>query len=512
MTATSDLQVLPDILRLGEGRFADAVALSSLSQPQSSLSYARLAARARNGAARLAAQGLTPGARVVLLFEGRPDCAAALFAILEAGLVAVPLLPDTPSEAVACLARKIGAAAVVSSERLEEPAANLRRLSVKELLEPIDRPVETGRAKPEDLALLAFTSGTTRGAKAVALSHANLIGNLRAALSLRRAEPGDALLSMLPPAHLFELVTGLFCPLSCGARVVYAGAQPPNRLVAALAAERITHALVVPALLELLLREGLDGRLDAAGDLHDLPPARLRAAFRQRVSESFGTLICGGGALDPAWSPVCTALGLDLDVGYGLTEAGPMVALGRSGACPPGSVGRPLPGVEVRLGARQEILIRGPGVMQGYAGDPAATAEALAGGWLHSGDTGRLDDDGFLYVTGRLKEAMVTAAGLTLYPDEVEPHYRDPLFAEVCAVPFRGPQGNDIPILVVVPALSEVSDAEVERTFRRLRAAAPSRFRLTAVRRLTGRLPRTPLGKIRRRDLARHLERREETA
>ncbi|HMF11103.1 MAG TPA: class I adenylate-forming enzyme family protein, partial [Gemmataceae bacterium] len=202
------------------------------------------------------------------------------------------------------------------------------------------------------------------------------------------------------------------------------------------------------------------------------------------------------------------AVGLQLEVGYGLTEASPIVSAGLASECPPGSSGRPLPGVEVRIGDDREILIRGSNVMRGYYRDADSTAAALKDGWLHTGDHGRLDADGFLFVTGRLKEALVTAAGETLYPEDVEPYYASPLFAEHCVTGLPGPHGNDVPTLFVVPAAPDAGEKELRRALDDLRAAAPPRFRVAGMVRVDGPLPRTALGKVRRRFLAQQIQTR----
>jgi long-chain acyl-CoA synthetase len=148
--------------------------------------------------------------------------------------------------------------------------------------------------------------------------------------------------------------------------------------------------------------------------------------------------------------------------------------------------------------------------MRGYFKDPQTTAATLNDGWLRTGDHGRLDTDGYLFVTGRFKEAMVTAAGETIYPDEVEPHYESPLFTELCVTALRGEDGNDVPTLFVVSASPELPDEELRKLFASLRASAPARFRVEQWIRLNNALPRTASGKIRRRLLARQFNNREE--
>jgi long-subunit acyl-CoA synthetase (AMP-forming) len=151
------------------------------------------------------------------------------------------------------------------------------------------------------------------------------------------------------------------------------------------------------------------------------------------------------------------------------------------------------------VGADGEILLRGPTIARGYHRDPEATRAAFADGWLRTGDRGVLDTHGFLSITGRLKEVMVTAAGETIYPEEIEPYYASPCFAERCVAGRPGPDGNDLPTLFVVPASAGPSEADLAAVFHQLRASAPARLRLDRMICLDQPLPRTALGKLRRR-------------
>jgi long-chain acyl-CoA synthetase len=505
------------------------------------LSYAQLQMLMERGAALLRDAGLMPGDTVLLSLEPCPAWPVAFFSILEAGLIAVPLPAETPLASAAGVAAFAGARVAVVGQRTRglDVGSGVRCVPVEELLraepsvgrEPHEAmtPSNHGADTPRspELALLAFTSGSTQKPRAVELTHASILANLQALLQVRQATPGDSFLSMLPPAHLFELTVGLLGPLACGARIVYAPSLMPHRLLAALREEKITHALSVPALLDILYEEVVNELVEAGvvepvrreqslaetarrvrEDLNEIDRERLRTSLRERIGTSFHTLVVGGAALDPAWADITAAVGLRLEVGYGLTEASPIVSLALAAQSPPGSAGRPLPGLEVRLDENHEILVRGPSVMRGYWRDPEATAEGLRDGWLHTGDSGRLDADGFLFITGRLKEAIVTAAGETLYPEEVEPYYDSPLFAERCVAALPGPQGNDLPTLFVVPISPDADEQALRHTFEDLRAAAPARFRVTNLVRLAGPLPRTALGKIRRRVVAQEWQQR----
>jgi long-chain acyl-CoA synthetase len=515
------LRILSDIVERGAARHEHRVALE-VAQGRTVLSYGALRDRVRRGSGALRALGLARGDRVVIALDGSPEWPVAFCSAMHADLCVVPIPPRMPPEIVAKVAFHVSARAAIFDAPCESSRlipADVRELTVADLAVGCVRDAGP-ESEPHDRALLAFTSGSTSRPHAVELTHDNLLANLRALESVRQPDADETLLSVLPPAHLFELVVGQLAPLSVGARIVYGGAPLPNRLVAAIRDRRITRAILVPALFEALCREAIeglaqDGAIDAAcrsltaGDLAIRARrmaggerARVRAALRARIGETLRTVAVGGAALNPAWADVLAAMDIGLDVGYGLTEAGPLVSLGLATRMPSGSVGRPLPGVDVRVDERGEIFVRSEGVMRGYFRDRNATAGALANGWLRTGDRGHLDEHGFLFVSGRLKEAIVTAGGDTLSPDEIEPYYASPLFAEHCVVPGSGPDGNDVPLLVVVPSQADTTDQELHHVFARLRADAPDRFRAAAVIRWPRTLPRTPAGKVRRRALA----------
>jgi len=516
---------LVSVVAESASRFGQRPALAqSQGAGESGLTYAQLWDHIGRGAAFLQASGLEPGDRILLLAEVSPDWPAAFFSILHAGMVAVPVTTDTAPEIVGVICRHAAVAAVLHTERTAasiEHLNDIRRVSLPELFAN-GAPLATSHTlRGSDLAMLGFTSGSTQQPRAVELTHANLLADLEAMLQTRKATPDDVFLSMLPPAHLFELMGGLLGPLACGAKIIYPGAPLPNRLVDSLNTDGITHACCVPGLLQFLYHEVFE-QLVACGFLgethrHDTVAQtaerfesvlteeeldQLVAGIRARIGNSLRVLVLGGAALDPAWVPILTRLGISIEVGYGLTEASPIVSMGEASECPPRSVGRPLPGVSVQIDSTGEILIRGPSVTAAYHLDEGLNETAFTDGWLRTGDRGVVDDDGFLFITGRVKEAMVTAAGETIYPDEVEPYYSSPLFAEWCVAGLPGPQGNDLPTLFVVPSAPDIGSEELDRAFRDLRSVAPSRMRVDRMIRLHHPIPRTALGKPKRRAVA----------
>ncbi|MHC4940636.1 MAG: AMP-binding protein [Planctomycetota bacterium] len=435
---TLEVRTLSDLLARSAARWPERLALDDCNYAELAKSV-DLRARSLRLAHRV-------GEPVLIDRSAGPDWVAQFFAILEAGLVAVPVIPGMDPERVLRIAS----------------AASL----------------------PAGTAVLVVTSASERSPVAVPLSHANLLCDIDALLSMRPGRPGETLLSVLPPAHLFELTAGILAPIAIGARVVFCALPLPNRILDRMREQRVTRVMLVPALFEMLMK--------AIDD-------------RAQLGEAFETFTVGGAALDPAWVGACRRMGIGLEIGYGLTEAGPIVSVGDALEMPLGSCGKPLPGIEVRIDPGGEICVRGPNVMAGYHGDKERTARVLRDGWLRTGDYGRRDVEGHLYIEGRLKDAIVPRSGETLWPEEIEEHYTSPLFRDVCVAPRRGPQGNDEPVLFVVPAVAD-RDALV-REFRRLRSEASTRARLKEMEIMNRPLPRTADGRIRRRALALGLER-----
>jgi long-chain acyl-CoA synthetase len=520
-----ELASLPQLIERSAARFGDAPALGrAASGPGASLTYTELFESIRRCAAALSAEGVSKGDRVLIALESRPEWAVAFFALLYCEAVVVPVPAETPPAAVAAVTAHAGAVAAIVSERtraLTRDLPGVKTHLIDELMSGTVSEVDRPNGERDTLALLAFTSGSVQAPRAVELTHGNLLSNLDALLQVRQAKPGDALLSMLPLAHMFELMGGLLGPLACGARVVYAASLLPNRLIKWLKEHRITHALSVPALTGVLYSEvrdqlvlaGVvgrrDRRLDLAATLQRIKSGvteddmqNIRAGIRSHIGDSFRSFIIGGAAVNPDLINVLDAVGIRTEVGYGLTEASPIVTLGFAHECPHGSAGRPLPGVSVKVDDNGEILVSGANVMKGYFKDADATEAALADGWLRTGDQGRVDENGFLFIVGRSKEAMVTAAGETIYPEEIEPFYGSPLFAEHCVAALRDGDGNDVPILFAVPASNATARAKLESAFTDLRAAAPPNLRVERMVLLDNPLPRTATRKVRRRFLA----------
>ncbi|MFB6260494.1 MAG: long-chain fatty acid--CoA ligase, partial [Thiohalorhabdaceae bacterium] len=267
------------------------------------------------------------------------------------------------------------------------------------------------------------------------LTHGNLLANLEGILGALAIRTGDRFLSFLPLAHIFERSAGHLLPYLAGCQVAYA--RGPQTVPTDLLRSRPTILVAVPRLYQMVhdraqgqrSRSRITDRMMAwaTGDGAKPPPVRSRLArwilgrrFRQRLGGRIRLLVSGGAPLPPAVSGFFRDVGLPILEGYGQTETAPVVACNRLGAVRVGTVGPPLPNVEVQLATNGEIQVRGPNVMRGYWNRQEETAAVFDGGWLRTGDVGAWDEAGYLQITDRLKEILVTSGGKNIPPQRLE--------------------------------------------------------------------------------------------
>ena len=471
------METLPQILAHGVRTFGERVALRTHGDADASgYTYRQLGTHAAAVAQRLEGRGVTRGTPVALLCENRPEWAVAYFAIHLRGAVCVPI--DTrlkSAEIRGILARSRARLFLVShplSLAADDAAHGLENVAVARIEDLLGK-VDAGSSPPspqdavsdvtgDDVAVLSFTSGTTGASKAIVLTHRNLASNAVAGTRWMDVGPDDRLVSILPLNHLFEQTAGLLIPLIVGASVTYPGSLNPRTILDAMRSSQATLILMVPAMARLLRKRILSGlasqprwkqRLFHAG--RRMAPAARRIGLRldrllfREVHRAFGGhmrfFICGGAPLDPRLAQFFSQLGLPILEGYGLSEAAPIVSCNTLTNYTLGSVGKPLPGVEVTIRAPDgpgeavgEICVRGPNVMAAYFEDAEATADVLQDGWLATGDLGRVDAGGYLYIVGRLKDVIVSESGKNVYPAEIEaeialcPHVRETCVLGVC--------------------------------------------------------------------------------
>jgi len=372
-----------------------------------------------------------------------------------------------------------------------------------------------------DTAVILYTSGTTGRSKGAMLSHANIVSNIRAATRHFQLDNSMHTLSFLPINHVFEQVCGVLLPLALGGKVSFC--ESLKKLGENLAEVKPTFFLAVPVVYRMILDRIMKNihskRL--AHLLFSLPLTRSIVTSKVRQTFGSGTIfISGGAALDPAIASGMTQFGLSIYQGYGITETSPIISAEQPGGKRLGTIGRALEKIEVRIDEPNsegvgEIIVKGPNVMQGYYKNQQATAEVLANGWYRTGDLGFLSSDGYLTISGRVKNLIVTPNGKNVYPEEVENELlKSPLIAEVMVYGHRVDPASEEIHAIIFPdqeALDNhcrqtnkgpMSEADVEALLRiEVQKACKSLADYKKVRKFTIRedeFPKTTTRKIKR--------------
>lgn len=513
--------------------------------------YSDLRELATRAASFFAAHGIKSADRVILFSHNAPEWGMTYFGVLKAGATCIPVDAESSTNEVVNFAGAGAAAAIVISARLLEERSGLREKlnnaglkdvriwTFDEVFELSPQEVEDQRiallpqrVSPQSVASLIFTSGTTGRPKGVMLSHRNLTSMVSMLSSVFDMDTSDGVLSVLPLHHTFEFSTGFLTPLSRGAQITYLDELNSENLAQAIKNGHVTGMVGVPALWELLhrrIKNRLHERSKLIGDtadllmkfnawLRDKTPLNLGQLFFYPIHEGMGGrvryFISGGSALNDKIQRDFQGLGFTILEGYGLTEASPVLTVTRpDNRMLAGTVGRPLPGVQIDIknpdaSGVGEVIARGPNVMLGYFGNEEATREALVDRWLYTGDLGRLDDDGNLYLVGRSKDIIVDTNGKNVYPDEVEDVYQDSPYIKELSV-FGLPDGiGEKVACIVVPdreydiAVSAAElRAKIEEHFREVSARLPYYKRVKVLHFSDEELPRTATRKVKRREV-----------
>jgi long-chain acyl-CoA synthetase len=503
------------------------------------LSCAALADRARRLACGLAGLGVAPGEPVAVIAPNGPDWIAGRLALGAAGALAVALDDLATEEELRVALVDSGCRRVLTSPthvgtlRTIDPRLDLAVIgsnapiegtrSWEALLAAPVRPLPS--LAPDAPAMLVYTSGTTGPPKGFVLSYANLWANLRTLAAARLVGPGDRVLLPLPLHHVYPFVAGLLTPLSSGATVVFPEAVAGPPIMRAVRLAEVSAIVGVPRLYKAIL-SGLEASLAAHGFLgrallhgllglsawlrcrHGVALGRwLFRPLRARIGPALRLLVSGGARLEPEVLRPLIGLGFEVRSGYGLAETA-SIFTGNLPECERlGSEGKPFPGGRLRIAEPDaegvgEIELSGPNVFAGYRNNPEADREAFTvDGWFRTGDLGYLDGDGFLYVTGRRKEAIVLGGGKKVHPEELEKLYGAcPYIREIAILERQGAL-----VALVLPDLEAARAGPSVRIDDAIRVALATRAQeLPSYQRLAGfalarePLPRTRLGKYQR--------------
>jgi long-chain acyl-CoA synthetase len=384
----------------------------------------------------LAQNNVAAGDKVMIWGPNSSWWAIAYWGIILRGAVAVPV-DFMSDQARADSIRSLTKATVVLQSRFKPErmtaAVSMLLEDLQYLLEDIQPIGDIAPAAPDDTAQLIYTSGTTGNPKGVILSHKNLVANMtQISLQVPIITPEFSFLSLLPLSHMFEQMGGFFTPLYHGATIVYLRTLKPSAIMEALGEEDIYIIMSVPRLMQLLKttiereleEKHLSGLFGSMARLAATLPQGVRRSLFFPVQTKFGSnftaFVSGGAPLDPDVFRFWNSMGFTLLEGYGLTECSPVLCVNTMERQVAGSVGPPMPGVELRI-EEKEVQTRGDNVFPGYYQNEQASRDAFTeDGWFRTGDLGEIGPDGWLVIKGREKEMIVTGSGINVYPDELE--------------------------------------------------------------------------------------------
>lgn len=498
------------------------------------------------------------GAHIAILSENRPEWAIAFFGIVSAACVTVPvdaklslremlfIINDSQSQCVFVsgdfletvythkneipLVKYI----VCFSESQLEGVIYLNDLKRKEDL-PGNRPADV---KPQDTMIIVYTSGTTGVAKGVELSYKNLLFEVMSLYNLVKFTTDDSFVSILPLNHTLEITGGLIAPLYGGATVTYCDTLKPHNIISLMNEVKATGMICVPLILKMFYggiikevekqdnfkKKVFYGLLGLSRFMLRFNVAIGRIVFKniyKKFGKNFKCFVSGGAPLDIALEKDFNALGFTILQGYGLTETSPVISVNTFKKKRYGSVGRPLDGVTIKILKASEsvldgeIIVKGPNVMKGYFNNPVKTEEVLRDGWFYTGDIGYLDEDGFLFISGRIKNLIVLGGGKKIFPEEVEQVMNEsPYIKEICVLGRCADKGiragSEEVYAVVVPNVDKFSEGiknkdeirkKISEEFLRLSENLADYKRISDFSLYFDDLPKTSTRKIKRKDV-----------
>ena len=512
--------------------------------------YRDLLLNARKLAAWLGAQGFKKEEKAAIIFDNSPQWCMTYFGVLLAGGVCVPLDPQSSRQDMVTFIEDAGASFVFMENRLLEILQHHLRqakrivvfkkekgaqhcISLDEIFAATKslENFQASSAEEEDTASLIYSSGTTANPKGVELSHRNLYSNFESINQLKVCSAGDCFVSILPLFHSFSFMATLLYPLFLGARIVYPRTIKSTELAEIIRETGITIMVGVPELfsnihksiIEKINEFSLSKRIflsvitQFCWHLRKSTGLNLNKLIYKSVHEKLGDklryLISGGARLDYRVAVDFEKFGFTILEGYGLTETAPVVTFNPPKKPKPGSVGKPLPGVSVRIENPDaegigEIVISGPNVMKGYYQKSEETEKILKDGWFYSGDLGRFDAEGYLSISGRLKEVIVLGSGKNIFPDEVEKYYSQSKYIREVGVFLSGQDGAGALKAVIVPNFEIFKKSGQINIEEKIRWDVENISKeLAAYKRVMGfavskeELPKTRLGKIKRYQL-----------
>ena len=446
---------LPALLDRSIDLYANNDAFSKVSQ--NAITYKDFNKKVKAMVQTLQDNGIKKGDKVILLSENMPNWGVAYFSVTYFGAVVVPVLPDFHVEDVHHIIRHSEAKAVFVSDKhkstIEDFDTHDFKCTIKvddlSLIDELSNksysakivdkitPFKNEEVKEDDMAALIYTSGTTGHSKGVMLSHKNLVTNTMSAYKNINIKEYDVFLSILPLAHTLECTVGLLVPILHGSSVVYIDKVPtPSVLLKAFSIVKPTMMLSVPLIIEKIYKSKVLPKFTSSfimRSIYSIPFFRkiLNKIAGKKLLETFGGRLrffgIGGAGISPFVEQFLIDSKFPYIIGYGLTETAPLIAGSRlSETIRIKSTGLAMAGVEIKIRDKDketgegEIIVKSPSVMMGYYKDEKQTAEVMDDGWFLTGDLGYIDEDGYLFISGRSKNVIIGSGGENIYPEQIE--------------------------------------------------------------------------------------------
>lgn len=452
------------------------------------------------------------GEKLAILSESKPEYGACVFASILSGMVTVPLdIKLTKYELKSILSDCRPSVILVSQDYIEKALELQKEIdSIKHII-VIDEPTynlslpclytlpnnyegKWRHRSSKSTAFIIYTSGTTGAPKGVEISFRNMLAQLSdIELLLPKffdVEKGVSVLSILPMNHLFELTVGFSAFLYWGLSVYYTQSLKPKDILSIMREKEVNFMIVVPAFLKLL-KSGIESEINNGPKFvkimfnimyniaKHIPSYTIRKMMFKKIHDKFGGkfsgCVAGGAPLDMAVGEFFETIGIKVFQGYGLSETSPVVSVNYDKRNVMASVGRTLNSFEAKIDPKtDEIMLKGPAVMKGYYNQPELTAEVVEpDGWLHTGDMGKIDRDGHIFITGRIKNMIVLSGGKKVFPEEVESVLeKSPYFSEVCVLGASrsggSKDGTEDIVAVIVPSEDLVKKTGDEKELNRI--------------------------------------------
>jgi len=522
--------------------------------------YEELFLSSRKIARFLKSTGVRKSDRIGLITENTPYWGLAFFGILWTEATVVPLDSKLKEHSIAKILEHAECRVIFSSAKFFDMIQTIvqnqksqpqifildgdapeRTHALKRILSQNASPeTDLVHPSPDSLAIILYTSGTTGSPKGVMLTHANITSNVERVSPLYPFVYTDHFISVLPLCHTYAITCDFLIPMEAGAAVTYVENLKGSTLVERMQENHATVLIAVPALIQMMynqmmlkinalpaLRKKIFHAMKALSGFFlklGLPIGHiLFKSLRNKLSPSLRFFISGGAPIDPRIIEEYFKIGIPIYQGYGLTETSPILTVNTPKANRIGSVGKTIPEVEIRI-ENQEIVARGPNVMMGYYKNEEATREVLKEGWFYTGDIGHFDKDGYLYITGRLKNIIVTRGGKNVSPEEVEEEIcRSTWVKEACVLGVmketRGFKGDEQVYALIVPNMEAFKAVGVEQAQKKqieeqiYQEVKAANERLADYKRIRGfeiwdELPKTTTLKIKRKEIRETLDKK----